>query len=197
MADVGRPTVMTQEVIGKLDEAFAMGCTDKEACLYAGIHPSSLYDYQNEHPEFSERKETLKESPFLLARRTIYKSLNTVAAAQWFMERKRKDEFSQRVENTGKDGKDLLPIPILATMNVPTDNSDNQDSPATEADQGGTGGNISEQDNLDTPIVDSPSAERPDPNPDLDSVGVNPPSETRGDEGFQGNNEPAQLLEGQ
>lgn len=36
-------------------------------------------------------------------------------------------------EITGKDGKDLFPIPILNNMNVPTDNGHQENSPASEA----------------------------------------------------------------
>ncbi|HYW81837.1 MAG TPA: hypothetical protein VFB30_01185 [Spirochaetia bacterium] len=34
---VGRKTVMTPEVVRKLEEAFSMDCTDEEACAYAGV----------------------------------------------------------------------------------------------------------------------------------------------------------------
>jgi hypothetical protein len=104
MAEVGRPTVITEEVLRKLEEAFAMGCTDLEACVFADIGKTALYEYQKENPAFAERKEQLKEKPFLLARQTIYSSLTGIEDAQWFMERKRKSEFSTRQEFTGKDG---------------------------------------------------------------------------------------------
>lgn len=65
----GRPTKMTEAVLLKLDEAFLMGCTDREACLFADISPSTLYKYAEENPEYSERKETLKQNPFMLARK--------------------------------------------------------------------------------------------------------------------------------
>ena len=71
----GRPTVMTPEVVKKLEEAFALGCTDLEACFYAGITKPSLYDYQKLHPEFADRKETLKQRPVLLARSVIVDAL--------------------------------------------------------------------------------------------------------------------------
>jgi hypothetical protein len=70
-----------------------MGCTDKEACLYADIAPTTLYNYQLDHPEFVERKETLKDKPVLKARTTVYNSLNVAQTAQWYLERKKKDKF--------------------------------------------------------------------------------------------------------
>lgn len=157
MADVGRPTVMTDAVLRKLEEAFALGCTDLEACLYADIAKSTLYDYQIAHPEFVERKEELKETPMLKARTTVIKSLNQIQPAQWYLERKKKNEFAQRNEFTGPDG---TPIPILATMNVQPHLSNQENSPALEADTSSTGRDLSEQDSLDTPAVDSRGPER-------------------------------------
>lgn len=114
MADVGRPTIFTPELLQKLEEGFLMGYTDTEACLYAGIAPSSLYNYQNEHKEFLERKEQLKENPRMIAKTTVYNRLSRdPETAKWYLERKAKDEFSTRNELTGKDGKDL-PTPLLA-----------------------------------------------------------------------------------
>lgn len=94
----GRPTVMTPETIKKLEEAFALDCTDTEACFYADIAPSTLYAYQVAVPEFLERKRELKERPFLKARQTIIKNLDQPEHAKWYMERKKKSEFAQKLE---------------------------------------------------------------------------------------------------
>ncbi len=104
---VGRPTVMTPEIISKLEEVFAIGGSDLEACFYAGISHESLYKYQRENPEFTERKEALKERPILKARQTIVKSLDDPINAKWYLERKKKKEFAQRNELTGEDGEPL------------------------------------------------------------------------------------------
>ena len=61
---------MTETVVGKLEEAFLMGCTDLEACLFAGINRNLLYDYQKKNPEFHDRKEQLKQNPFLQVSRS-------------------------------------------------------------------------------------------------------------------------------
>lgn len=94
----------------KLEQAFAIGCTDKEACIYAGITPDQLYYYTSTvNPQFQVIKEELKEKPILKARQTIVKGLDQADNAKWFLERKVKNEFSSRTELTGKDGKDLMP----------------------------------------------------------------------------------------
>ena len=52
----GRPLVVDDTILRELRIAFLMGYSDKEACVYAGIGESTLYDYQKSHPEFSEEK---------------------------------------------------------------------------------------------------------------------------------------------
>lgn len=99
-SNAGRPTVMTDDVLAKLEAAFSWGCPDTEACLYADINPSSLYDYQKEHPEFTKRKELLKDTPSLKARQVLNAAIRQKdkQAAQWWLERKKKEEFSVRSE---------------------------------------------------------------------------------------------------
>ena len=90
----GRPNKITTIVLNKLEEAFAMGCTDIEACLFANINPRTLYKYQEKHPKFIQRKAELKETPVLKARNTVINSLeDDTGTAKWYLERKRKDEF--------------------------------------------------------------------------------------------------------
>lgn len=112
---VGRPSSMTPEVISKLEEVFAIGGSDAEACFYADISHQTLYKYQNENPEFTERKNALKERPILKARQTIIKNLDDADTAKWFLQRKKKGEFSERQELTGAEGKPLiLPSELIA-----------------------------------------------------------------------------------
>ena len=97
----GRKTIMTPEIIDKLEQAFSMGCSDLEACLHANIGKTTLYNYQNENPEFVERKEQLKEKLVLKARTVIAEALNRKDenTAKWYLERKRKAEFGAKPEN--------------------------------------------------------------------------------------------------
>ena len=108
-SNAGRPTVMTPEVIGKLEEVFGLGGTDREACFFAGISQQALYDYQTLHPEFTERKEALKENPILKARRTIVESLEQPQHAQWYLSRKANKEFGDRTTLAGDKDNPLMP----------------------------------------------------------------------------------------
>lgn len=96
----GRPTVMTADTIARLEYAFSIGADDVSACLYAGIGERTLYDYQESHPEFAQRKKQLKSQQVFKARAAIETALNNndTATARWLLERKCRDEFSTRTE---------------------------------------------------------------------------------------------------
>lgn len=115
----GRKTIMTPEKILLLEQAYSLGCSDLEACLHADIGKSTLYNFQNAHPEFLERKQMLKEKLVLKARTVIAEALNRKDenTAKWYLEKKKKDEFSNRTELTGSDGSDLTP-PIINILPV-------------------------------------------------------------------------------
>ena len=95
---VGRPTVMTEAVLGKLELLFAKGLSDREACLIVDINPTTLYDYCNTHPDFKERKELLKEKPKTTAKLNIAEAIENgdIENSKWYLERKAKDEFSTK-----------------------------------------------------------------------------------------------------
>ena len=100
---VGRPTVMTDDVLDKLEMLFAKGLTDREACLIADINPSTLYNYCNDHPEFLERKELLKEQIKTQAKLNVAEAIEKkdIDMSKWYLERKAKDEFSTKQEISG------------------------------------------------------------------------------------------------
>lgn len=124
----GRPSIFTPGVIQKLEEAYSWDCTDAEACFHAGISESAFYEWLKGNHEFMERRAALKQKPVLAIRQTVIVGIvgapakfdghgNKVREEQVpnpelglrYLERKKKDEFSLRVEQTGKDGKPLNP----------------------------------------------------------------------------------------
>lgn len=106
--EVGRKTFDgkdEQDVIAKCSEIWALDGTDAEASSFANISSSSLCRYLQNNPEVKELRDRLKQNPFLKARRTIVESLDQPNYAFEYMKRKKKDEFSDRIEHTGEDGK--------------------------------------------------------------------------------------------
>ena len=102
----GRPTKMTEAVIGKLEQSFAVGGTDLEACFFADIGKDVLYDYIKKHPEFHDRKESLKRKPVLLAKTNVVKKLisGSIDVSKWYLERRSRGEFATRTEIGNSDG---------------------------------------------------------------------------------------------
>lgn len=99
----GRPSPMVEEVLEKLRYAFMVGSTDEEACQYADISTDNLYNYQKAHPEFKEEKEALKNRQVLKARVKVFSSIDSdIDTARWFLEKKRRKEFGNKVMLDGK-----------------------------------------------------------------------------------------------
>ena len=95
----GRPTVRTDDVNRKIEEAAALGCTVEEIAFYAGIHRDTLYSWMKDDEVLSDRIKELREKPIIKARQTIIKALEEPQYASWYLARKVKREFSERVEN--------------------------------------------------------------------------------------------------
>ncbi len=104
MAEIGRPTVMTPETIAKLEEGFISGLSDREACLYANINPATLYRFCEENPDFSERKELLKEQVKMNAKFNVATGIKAgdKPLSTWYLERRDKAfNPKQEVEHSG------------------------------------------------------------------------------------------------
>ncbi|MAH46255.1 hypothetical protein CMI37_10520 [Candidatus Pacearchaeota archaeon] len=105
----GRPTSDTPETRQKIEQAAALDASVAEIAFYAGISRETYYQIIKKDKTFSDRIEALRNKPVLKARQTIVQGLDQPDTARWFLERKRKAEFSHRTELTGPDGKDLIP----------------------------------------------------------------------------------------
>lgn len=94
---MGRPVKIDDTVLQKLEVAFCHGMTDHEACLFAGISPQTLYNYQKKHSDFIDRKETLKKAVTMRARLNISDAISDgdVDVSKWYLERKCRDEFGK------------------------------------------------------------------------------------------------------
>lgn len=142
MVPEGTKLKMTPEVMKKLEEAFAMDCSNAEAARYANISHQTLLNWLRSDEEFRERLEELRAEPMLKARSTIVRSLSNPEHAKWYVERKNKKEFAQRTELTGSDGKDL-PTPILK-LDVQRNDRNSSSDRDDEAHPNPSGGDVSQ-----------------------------------------------------
>ncbi len=95
---------MDEATVNKLIEAFSWGCTDVEACVYAGISKQTLYSYCEKHPEFTDRKEALKDTPTMKAKRIIFNSLEKqeLNTANRVIDRKEGTKIKQDITSGGQ-----------------------------------------------------------------------------------------------
>lgn len=134
MAEVGRPTVMTKDTLRILDDAFANGASDLQACFIAKISSESLYAYQREHPEYTERKQALKDMIKYQAKTNIRQSLMAddeklrIETSKWYLDRRDK-EFKPKSDITSDD----KPLPIInLNQDVQGNDSNTEDSSTTQ-----------------------------------------------------------------
>ena len=121
-SNAGRPTVMTQDTVNKLEYAFSIGASAEEATHYAGISRQTFYLWLKEHPEYSDRIEDLRMKPVLKARVALFNSLNDPHHAKWYLKKKRTAEFGDQVDITSGGN------PLKGTTIIFKDFSDDEDA---------------------------------------------------------------------
>lgn len=104
--DQGAPSVLTPSVVALLVAAFESGLPKTQAFRYAGISKDTYYRAIKDDEEFADKMRVAQQKLNFRAREVVAKAINNgdVRTAQWWLERKQKDEFSQRKETTGSGG---------------------------------------------------------------------------------------------
>lgn len=109
----GRPTIMTEEVVSKIELGFMKGLNVTECCHYADISRNCFYEYLDKNPDFKDRIEELKSNPSTKAKLNVVEAIENgdTDLSKWWLERKNKDEFSLKQE-IAADIKDNVTITI-------------------------------------------------------------------------------------
>ncbi len=100
----GPKGIITPELRDRIIVLFKMGLNDDEVCDTLDLTPSVLYRYQNDNPEFKEKKDLAKGHLLAKAKRELYEGLTSndpkirIDTAKWIAERKGKNEFSTKIE---------------------------------------------------------------------------------------------------
>lgn len=104
---------LPKEIKDKFESALSKGCTIAEACIFAGLSGEDFSEHCKNNPGYLEKCKAMIEMPVIDARFTLAKSVkDNPDMAHKFLKAKRKDEFSERSELTGKDGEALKLITI-------------------------------------------------------------------------------------
>lgn len=98
--DRGRPTVMTDDLVNKMEYGFMMGLNVTECCNYANISRQTFYKWLEKNPDFSDRMEELRSNPSTTAKLNVVEAIKNgdTDLSKWWLERKNKDEFSLKQE---------------------------------------------------------------------------------------------------
>ena len=127
----GRPTVITQDTVRKLEQAFKDGLSVSEACFISGIGKRTFYDHKASDEDFAHKMELGKAYVTLRAKKVVVQAINdgNLTAAKWYLERKARNEFGlhpvdedNEWENQAEaNAQDDSLMRILATMHTVSD----------------------------------------------------------------------------
>lgn len=130
----GKYTKKTEEVVKKIEEAFAMDCTIEEVLVYADISKQTLYNWIKEDEKWKKRLDGLRAVPFLKARTTVIKGIEqNYQNAMDYLKRKKKLEFGDNIDMTS-GGEKVIPIINLNNNDIQPDESNKKSNSTEEED---------------------------------------------------------------
>jgi len=93
---VGRPPVVTKIIVQKIEQALRDGFSIEKTCYLSGISRSTFYDHLHSDPDFSDKIQLAQAWATERAKQVVIKEIGkgNLKAAQWWLERKARQEFS-------------------------------------------------------------------------------------------------------
>ena len=94
----GRPRAITPEQLRQIEECTVWGWPIGKSCDYAGVRPTTFFDYQREHPDFRRKLSILRDFPVLAAKRAVAEAVlaGDLEMSRWYLERRLPSEFGRR-----------------------------------------------------------------------------------------------------
>ena len=108
LKSVGRPTVITKATVLKLELALKDGFSIARACSLSGISRSTYYAHLQADTDFMDKMELSQSWATERAKQVVIQEINkgNLKAAQWWLERKAKAEFSPNPQPTAQRNDD-------------------------------------------------------------------------------------------
>jgi hypothetical protein len=105
----GRPTKYNQEIVDAITDALRKGMTRKDSCSVADISEETFAQWRRKYPEFLNAIEKAEGKAAFHAVDVIRSAMDSGVwqAAAWWLERRRKQDWSLRTETVGADGSPL------------------------------------------------------------------------------------------
>ena len=110
-----------QEIVQSLQPYLEAGLSRNKACEYIGLTPQTLSNWVQDDEALLIKLQGWENATNIRAIRNIMDAIAKEGemedarkeTSKWWLERRMKQEFSTRTENTGADGKDLVPTQTL------------------------------------------------------------------------------------
>lgn len=99
------------KILPKLEEIWAIGGTDLNACYHAEVSQDYYYNLLKKNPWLAERRAMLREQPIKAALKCVTSHIGKQPElALKFLSKRFKAEYADRTELTGAEGKDFIPV---------------------------------------------------------------------------------------
>lgn len=87
--EVGRPTVMSDETVRKLEESLKGGMTVSQACVVSDVSRDTYYRHYKMDEAFSDKMRFAKSYVAMLAKQNIAKAIadGDIGVSKWFLEK--------------------------------------------------------------------------------------------------------------
>jgi len=88
---IGRPTVITADIITKLESIFKIGGTDEEAITYAEIGNRTYYDHLEADEAFRSKMTAAKHYADVVAKNVVVDAIvknKDLSTAKWWLEKR-------------------------------------------------------------------------------------------------------------
>ena len=100
-----RPTKYNPERVQRIVETLRGGNTRRATAWAGGIEIDTFHQWLKRYPAFSDAvKQAESDAELAMVERVRLASVDTWQAAAWWLERKLKQDWSARQEQTGADG---------------------------------------------------------------------------------------------
>ncbi|HET9173777.1 MAG TPA: hypothetical protein VFN56_00680 [Candidatus Saccharimonadales bacterium] len=104
----GRPTVITQATVQKLEHAFHEGFTVERACQLSGVGRSTFYAHLQSDPDFVDKITLAQSWATERAKQVVIQAIDqgNLKIAVWWLERKLRQEFSPNPPSIKEEAED-------------------------------------------------------------------------------------------
>jgi len=108
----GRPTVITKSTVQILEQALRDGFSIEMACHVSGISRSTYYAHLQTDADFMNKMTLAQEWATQRAKQVVIQAIDKgdLKAAQWWLERKSRSEFSNNLPQSLDRSTNAMPI---------------------------------------------------------------------------------------